>query len=322
MDEILDFFKRAWPLTAGLGFVLLCWLLYCFWKIRVVTGGHPWYWLRAKLGWGRKVAELARILDFDPDRLRAFQPAYREVFVPKKRGGTRRLLIPDTPLKELQRRILRRLLGKLRAHPAACGFERCRSIVANARPHVGRAVVIKMDIVDFFPSISAARVEGYFRRIGWNAESAALLTRLVTHDGGLPQGAPTSPRLSNLLHFGLDARLTYRAARYKGHYTRYADDITISLPADLPRRVRGLIQYARRLAKVCGLRIHLKGKLRILRQHQQQRVTGLVVNQKLQLPRRVRRWLRAVEHRLATTGRATLTPAQLQGWKGLRAMLE
>lgn len=321
MDTLLELAGRFWPITSLIGLILLLALVHLIWRIRVTTSGRPWQWLRARFGWGLRPTELARRLGIDLDHLRAWQPEYRERLIPKKSGGTRRLLIPDRPLRDLQRAILRRLLTRLRAHDAACGFERGKSIVDNARPHVGRAVVIKMDIVDFFPSITARRVDGYFRRVGWNREAAALLTRLCTHEGGLPQGAPTSPRLSNLLHFGFDARLARRVARYEGTYTRYADDITISLPKDLPKRVRGLIQYTRRLAKVYGLRIHLRGKLRILRRHQQQRVTGLVVNDKLQLPRRVRRWLRAVVHRLRQGGKATLTAQQLAGWEALRRML-
>src|SRR5262249_4414324 len=152
------------------------------------------------------------------------------------------------------------------------GFERGKSIVHNAAPHVGQRVLVKMDIVDFFPSIKAARVDAYFRRIGWNAEAAALLVRLCTHQDGLPQGAPTSPRLSNLTLFRFDARVADQVKGRKGVYTRYADDITISFPKDYPRRVRGTIQVVRRVAKQLGLRIHTRGKLRNLRPHQQQRV--------------------------------------------------
>src|SRR5262249_33968570 len=155
------------------------------------------------------------------------------------------LLIPEARLKALQRTILHRLLRRLRAHPAAMGFERGQSIVHNAALHVGRKVVIKLDLVDFFPSTRAGRIERYFRRVGWNGEAAALLTRLCTHEGGLPQGAPTSPRLSNLVNWLLDSRIDRFVRRRKGSYTRYADDITISFPKDYPRRVRGAIQRVR-----------------------------------------------------------------------------
>jgi retron-type reverse transcriptase len=242
--------------------------------------------------------------------------------IPKKRGGERRLLIPDPHLKAMQRRLLHRLFKRLRAHPAAHGFERGRSIVTNALPHQARAVVIKIDLVDFFPTTRRNRIEQYFRRIGWNAEAAALLTNLCTTEGGLPQGAPTSPRLSNLVNFNMDSRIARYVHRHKGNYTRYADDITISFPHDYPRRIRGTIQRVKRIAKMFGYAIHVRGKLQILRRHQRQRVTGLVVNERVQLPRRVRRWLRAVEHRLKKNGSATLTTKQLAGWRALQAMIQ
>ena len=289
---------------------------------RRLTNGRPLAWLRAKLGRGKNLDELARRLGVAADELRAFETSYKEAFIPKKRGGTRRLLIPDPKLKAMQRRILKRLLGRLLAHPAARGFEKRTSIVHNAVPHTRQSVVIKLDVVDFFPTTRAARVDAYFRRVGWNAECAALLTRLCTHEGGLPQGAPTSPRLSNLVNYYLDARLAGYMRWRKGAYTRYADDITLSFPEDYPRRVRGTIRSVRRLARLFGYTIHVRHKLRVLRRHQQQRVTGLVVNERVQLPRRTRRWLRAVAHRLRTGRQATLTPAQLEGWHGLVAMIE
>jgi retron-type reverse transcriptase len=213
-------------------------------------------------------------------------------------------------------------LAGLNSHWAACGFEPFRSIVRAAEPHAGQAVVIKIDIRHFFPSTAAERVEAYFRRIGWNSEAASLLTRLTTTEGGLPQGAPTSPRLSNLVNYYLDVQLDNLAAHRYGEYTRYADDITISYPEDYPRHVRGTIQQARRILKSKGYQIHHR-KLRILRRHQRQVVTGLVVNDGVNLPRKTRRWLRAVEHRYRTRrGEPTLTMAQLHGWRALVAMVD
>jgi len=268
------------------------------------------------------VDELARRLDVTARELDLFETRYRQVSIAKRRGGQRRLDIPHASLKILQRRILRRLLTKLRSHHAATGFQPSMSIAHNAAAHIGMAVVIKMDLVDFFPSTSAERVEAYFQRIGWTADAAALLTRLATHDGGLPQGAPTSPRLSNLVNFVMDAQIEHWVVYRKGVYTRYADDITISFPKDYSKRIRGTIQHVRRVAKSHGYTIHTHGKLRVVRRHQQQRVTGLVVNDRVNLTREKRRWLRAVEHRLRTTGQATLTPKQLAGWQSLQTMIE
>ena len=276
---------------------------------------------RAARGLGLPVSELARRLDLPESRLRAFAPRYRTAEIPKRGGGRRTLHVPDDATKALQRRILKRLLRRLRAHPAAHGFEDGRSIVHNALPHAGRAVVVRVDVEDFFPSTRAERLDAYFRRVGWDAEAAALLVRATTHGGGLPQGAPTSPRLSNLVNVHLDAVLDSFAKRRRGAYTRYADDLTFSFPKDRPRRVRGVIQKAKRVLKAKGYRMHERRKLSIRRRHQRQVVTGLVVNERVALPRATRRRLRAIRHRLATTGAATLTEAQLRGWASFEAMV-
>ena len=111
---------------------------------------------------GYDVEELARRLGMSVEALRAVRVAYDEFDVPKRSGGTRRISAPSDELKTLQRRILRKLLARLSAHPSATGFERGHSIVTNARHHAGQAVVVRMDLKDFFPSTHAARVREYF----------------------------------------------------------------------------------------------------------------------------------------------------------------
>lgn len=300
---------------------LFIWLFVLRHSYRKLTNGRPWQWLRSHYGMGRSVMYLARMLEINACRLREVAMTYKTVHVAKKRGGQRKLLIPNDKLKKIQRLILRRVLQKLRSHPAATGFEESSSMVHNALPHAGGRVIIKLDVIDFFPSTRAERVEAYLRRVGWNADAAKLLTQLCTHKGGLPQGAPTSPRLSNLVNYQFDWRLQRFVHRRNGAYTRYADDITISFPSDCPRRIRGTIQFVRRLAKAHGYTIHTRQKLRILRPHQQQRVTGLVVNEKVQLPRQKRRRLRAIAHHLRTGRPATLSAAQMEGWAGLMNMI-
>jgi retron-type reverse transcriptase len=290
-------------------------------RYRQATGGRPWQWFRARRGWGLKVEELARRLEMPAEELRAFSPRYRTVFIKKRTGGERRLLVPDKHTKALQRRLLHRVLQYLRVHHGAVGFEGGLSIAHNALSHVGQSVVVRLDVVDFFPATRSARLEQYFRRIGWSKAAAELLVRVTTHDDGLPQGAPTSPRLSNLVNFLLDVQMTRLAERWKGEYTRYADDITFSFPEDYPRHVRGVIQKARRILKAHGYQMHRRRKLNIRRQHQQQIVNGLVVNEAVNLPRWRRRQLRAVRHRLKTGREATMSPAQLQGWDALQWMI-
>jgi retron-type reverse transcriptase len=187
---------------------------------------------------------------------------------------------------------------------------------------VGHELLIKLDIRDFFHSTRAERVENYFRKIGWNAEAAALLTRLCTYNGLLPQGAPTSPRLSNLVNVRLDARLSGVARWRKLAYSRYADDMAFSgTVKEGGDRINDFIYLTKQIVEEEGYILHTDKKLRIARRHNCQIVTGIVVNDKANLPRQTRRWLRAVEHRVRTGKSATLTPQQLEGWRALQSMV-
>ncbi len=275
-------------------------------------GGHGLDVLAGRLG--MSAAELERV-----------RPDYRAVTIPKRSGGTRTLQVPSPELKALQRKLLRRVLGGLAAHAAAQGFERGASIVTHAKRHTGRDTLIRLDIVSFFDTTGADRVEAYFRAIGWSRQAAALLTRLTTHNGALPQGAPTSPRLSNLVNHRMDARIAAMVESRAGReatYSRYADDITISLARHDRALVGQIIGNASRIVREEGYVLHAKKKRAVLRPHHRQVVTGLVVNATVNLRRTRRRWLRAVEHRLANGQEATITEAQLQGWKSLQRMIE
>ena len=182
-------------------------------------------------------------------------------------------------------------------------------------------MILKLDIRDFFGATKAARVRRYFRVIGWDREAAKVLTRLTTWDGGLPAGAPTSPRLANLVNVMLDARLAGLAAREGATYTRYADDLTFSFAVDDGAAVRRVIRVARAILWAERYELHLARKLQVRRRWERQVVTGLVVNDRTRLPRKTRRWLRAVEHHVAVGRPATLTPDALTGWHGLELMV-
>jgi hypothetical protein len=268
------------------------------------------------------ITALAARIGSTVEELRAAQPTYRRVAVPKRSGGTRVLFVPDAATKALQRRLLRSVIGRARVHPAAHGFERGRSIVSNAAPHARRAVVVRMDVIDFFGSTSARRVRRLFRVLGWDAETAELLTRLTTHEGGLPTGAPTSPRLANLVNVLLDARLAGLADALGARYTRYADDLTFSFERDDHAALADLLGATRRIARAHGYRLHVERKLQIRRRHHRQTVTGLVVNDRVALPRQRRRWLRAVEHHVYSGQEASLTREQLTGWQAFESMVE
>ncbi len=251
---------------------------------------------RPRLG----LPELAERLGVSESELAAVTPRYSQFTIAKRNGNRRTILAPEREFKQVQRRILRRVLALLVSHPAATGFEQGKSIVTNAIPHIGKPVVVRMDIRDFFTSTLAKRVVKFFRRIGWDKAAATRLTELCTHDDGLPQGAPTSPRLANLLNYRLDARLDRLAAKFGATYTRYADDLTFSFDTEENAKVRSLIRTVTRIVADEGYRLHKRRKLSVRRRHQQQRVTGLIVNDQLNLPRETRRRLRAIEHHIAT----------------------
>jgi retron-type reverse transcriptase len=294
----------------------------------------------ARPGPGKDVGELARRLGMTAEELSAFPVAYQTFTIPKRSGGARKIAAPAGPLKALQKKILRKLLARLKVHEAVRGFQPGQSIVTHALPHVKKAVVVHMDIKDFFPATTAKRVRDYFRRVGWDNQAADLLTKLCTHDGGLPQGAPTSPRLSNLVNYRMDVRLSALAAKLclgdsipdaakatqatEGdaiHYTRYADDLTFSFDTDERSAVASVIRVTKDVLADDGYKLHQDKKLRIMRRGDRQMVTGLVVNDGVQLPRAVRRRLRAIRHHVAAGKPATLTPVQLAGWDSLEKMI-
>lgn len=280
----------------------------------------------------RNLDSLCSLLELTRDQLFAVPLQYRTVQIPKRSGGVRTLTIPCDELKAIQRRVLWRVLGRIASHPAAMGFEKETSIAHNATPHVGAKVVVKMDIRDFFPSTPPQRVEEMFLRVGWDADAARLLTTICTHDNGLPQGAPTSPRLSNLVNYILDVRLSALTQKFNTVYTRYADDMTFSfhLPPEASTKgkrrprypIAGLIRMVKHIAGEYGYTLHHEKKLRVARRHQRMQVIGLVVNDKLSVPRAIRRRLRAVAHHIETNRPASLTADQLKGWIAFMEMVE
>ena len=270
---------------------------------------------------GKNFEDLSKFLKVRQIKVDQFKPVYREFEIKSKNGKIRTIQAPDEELKKIQRLINFRLLAGLKTHQCCCGFEQEKSIVHNALPHLGKRVVIKIDIKDYFASCKSSRVKQYFKKIGWNNEVAEFLTGITTYKGALPQGAPTSPRLSNLINYRLDARLAGIANKYNASYTRYADDITFSLMEDHDEAIKELLRLSRMILIDFGYRPNKK-KVKVLRAHQQQKITGLVTNQKLQLPRKTRKWLRAVKHRQQTTKSCTLSPNQLAGWQSLEQMIE
>lgn len=212
---------------------------------------------------------------------------YRYYNIPKKSGGEREIAEPLPSLKEIQYWILENILNKVPVHPAAKAFKKRSSIIDNARFHRKQDYVLTVDIENFFPSISPNRIYSVFHNIGYSIQISSVLTDLCCLKEALPQGAPTSPVLSNLVCRSLDQRLLAFAKNNSLRYSRYADDITFSgkiIGADL-------IYYLYRVLSEHGFKVNQK-KTRLLRRHQRQQVTGIVVNEKIQVPRELRRQLR------------------------------
>jgi retron-type reverse transcriptase len=244
---------------------------------------------------------------------------YISFTVPKKSGGQRTLHAPHRDLAAAQRWIFENVLNRLPVESPAHGFVAGRSTLSNAQPHTGRAVVVNLDLSDFFPSITFPRVRSVFHRAGYSPAVATILALLCTecprtkviHSGttyhvatgprGLPQGACTSPALSNQVARRLDRRLGGLAKKLSLTYTRYADDMTFSGGTEANERVGYLMARVRHIAEAEGFAVNIK-KSRVQRRNTAQQVTGLVVNDKVGVRRKDVRQLRAILHRAKTEG--------------------
>lgn len=154
--------------------------------------------------------------------------AYSVFELAKKSGGVREIASPHPYLKRAQRWILKNILERLNTTPHCHGFAPGSKLRVHAEQHMGARAVLTLDIKDFFSSISSARVTQVFRVAGYGRKSAWILSRLCTRMGSLPQGAPSSSRLANLVCFRMDRRLSQFANLRGLTYTRYADDLTFS----------------------------------------------------------------------------------------------
>lgn len=236
---------------------------------------------------------------------------YHRYAIPKKSGGMRSISAPKPALADLQLWVLSRILMPLAVEPEAHGFVPERSIVTNATHHVGKKIVVNVDMKDFFPTITFRRVKGLFEKVGYSEHVATLLALVCTEppripvevDGKklyvalgermLPQGACTSPAITNLVCRRLDRRLAGVGKKWGFTYTRYADDLTFS--GEGKEGVALLLRAVRSVLADEGFAEHPK-KTRIMRRGRRQEVTGVTVNQKLGIGRREVRELRAILH--------------------------
>lgn len=234
---------------------------------------------------------------------------YARFDISKRSGGLRVILAPVDSLKILQTKLNQVLQAVYKSKSAVHGFVIGKSILSNAAAHSGSRYVLNLDLADFFPSINFGRVRGMFMAVPYtcNKNVATLLAQICCHENQLPQGAPTSPVVSNMICGKMDSQLTKLAAKFKSRYTRYADDITISTSTKLfPRPLAYFddelhgrqIKLGAELEKVItdngfGQRAE---KLRLQQKDQRQKVTGLIVNCRPNVPRKVINQARAMLH--------------------------
>ena len=214
---------------------------------------------------------------------------YKNYFIKKKSGdGYRNIMEPLPSLKEIQSWILRNILNNDKnISRYAKAYIKNRSIRDNAKYHLKQVLVVNYDIKDFFPSITTNHIYEYFFSLGYGALIADFLTKICTLDNSLPQGAPTSPMLSNIILYKTDKAFQRYANAHHIMYTRYADDLTFSGNINIDQLTNVVKEELSRL----GLKIN-QNKFKVMRPHQAQLVTGIIVNEKLQAPRKKRKALR------------------------------
>lgn len=254
--------------------------------------------------------DVAKLLDVDDSRLVyhlyivSQSKKYTIFYIPKKSGAYREITAPATALKIIQHKLNQVLQCVYQPKPSVHSFVPSRSIVSNAEMHCGKEWVFNIDLKDFFPSINFGRVQGMFKAIPYerNQTVATVLAQICCFGNALPQGAPTSPIVSNMICAKMDAQLQRLAKKHRCFYTRYADDITFStslrvFPYALARvDSTGQVEVGDELLQIIqenGFEIN-SSKVRLQRKNRRQEVTGLTTNEKPNVKRRFVRQIRAM----------------------------
>lgn len=238
---------------------------------------------------------------------------YTSVKIPKRRGGTRTLKVPNDRLKTQQKKILQLLYKIFVRRRPVHGFVKGYSALTNAKEHTRRKNLLTLDLLNFFPSITTKRVFGVLVSVGLPDDTASAICMLCTLDGALPQGAPTSPILSNMVCFAMDVKLMNFANQNELKYTRFADDISFSSFVKPTSFFEGKTPSAGRV-KTEEISGKLKGivassgftindeKTWFASEKTRHEVTGLVVNEFVNVPRKYIRNIRASLHKVETMG--------------------
>jgi RNA-directed DNA polymerase len=236
---------------------------------------------------------------------------YREFTIPKRKGGVRQIATPRVFLKTVQKWILLNILYRESLPAYITGFVRKRGTLSNGRLHQGHSYLSKMDLQDFFPSIGYTKVFGVYKQFGFPEDVAKLLSGLSVLKGRLPQGAPTSPYLANLVFLPSDLKIEARAQSLGITYSRYADDLTFS--SDKYIRPE-FLNHVWTIVKRAGFTVNRK-KTTQSGPGQRLMTTGLIVNKKAHPLRRLRRQLRAMFHQAANhPGRYKKSAHTLMGY--------
>ena len=255
--------------------------------------------------------DVAELLEIDDSRLvyhlYIVQPSerYTTFDIPKKSGGVRGISAPATALKIIQRKLNQVLQHVYEPKAPVHGFVYGKSIVTNAEMHRGRGYVFNVDLKDFFPSINFGRVRGMFMAVPYQLPPpvATVLAQICCFNNELPQGAPTSPIVSNMICAKMDSQLRRLAQRHRCVYTRYADDITFSTSARFPDALAettsaGQVEVGGKLHRIIeenGFEIN-RDKVRLRTKYRRQEVTGLTVNEFPNVRRKYIRQIRAMLH--------------------------
>ena len=253
--------------------------------------------------------DVADLLEIKDGSLRYFLYAirpdnmYSQFVIKKKNGDDRYINAPDERLKSIQRKLANVLNCVYKVKPAAHGFAVDKNIVTNAKSHVRRKYVFNMDLENFFDQIHFGRVRGMLMNPPYNigAEAALVIAQIACYNGKLPQGAPTSPILTNMVCAPLDTQFTKLAKKHNLCYTRYADDITFSSHKnEFPKEIAytdlegvHIGEEVQAILAKNSFNANLN-KTRIFDNHRRQEVTGLVVNQIVNIRRNYIKKVRAI----------------------------
>ncbi|WP_017295318.1 reverse transcriptase domain-containing protein [Geminocystis herdmanii] len=243
------------------------------------------------------------------------QKRYKTFTIPKKSGGERQISTPITALKIIQQKLNQVLQAVYQVKPSVHGFVQDKNIVTNAKAHVKKRYVLNLDLENFFPSVNFGRVRGMFMAIPYHLppDVATVLAQICCHNNQLPQGAPTSPMVTNMICAKMDSQLQRLAKDCKATYTRYADDITFSTTLkDFPPHLAYIVDYGNNekvmlgesllnIIRENGFSVNEK-KTRLQTKGNHQEVTGLTTNQFPNVDRRYVRQIRAMLHAWAKFG--------------------